>query len=186
MEAVLAAAGAVALLLVVFLGVPYNLLVRYRNHCDEAAANVDTELKRRHDLIPNLVQTVKGYAAHERELLERVTALREQCRGEHGLGREREAHEKELVGTLDRLMIRLEAYPDLKASRAFLELQRELVNTEDRIQAALRFLNANVREYNNRVETFPSNLVASAFGFRTRPFFEVPCASIRAAPEVKL
>jgi len=164
----------------------YNSFVRARNHCTEAWSNVDTELKRRYDLIPNLVNTVKGYAAHERELLENVTRLREECVKNNGSPQTQARTENELVRLLNALMIRVENYPELKASTNFLDLQRELVNTENRIQAARRFYNGNVRENNNLVQTFPSNMVASSFGFADREFFEIEDVAMRAAPEVKI
>jgi LemA protein len=164
----------------------YNNLVRARNHCIEAWSNVDTELKRRYDLIPNLVSTVKGYAAHERELLEQVTRLREVCAKNNGTPQQQAQTENELVRLLNALMIRVEAYPELKANQNFLQLQQELVNTEDRIQAARRFYNGNVREHNNLVQTFPSSVLATLFGFGEREFFEIEDVRMRAAPEVKL
>ena len=151
----------------------YNKLVQARNHCDEAWSNVDTELKRRYDLIPNLVRCVQGYMNYERELLQKVTRLREECVRNTGSPQNQAASENELVRALSALLVRVENYPELKASQNFLELQRELVNTEDRIQAARRFYNGNVRENNNLVEMFPTNILASMFGFTKREFFEV-------------
>ncbi len=151
----------------------YNRLVSTRNHCTEAWSNVETELKRRYDLIPNLINTVKGFAGHERQLLQEVTAMREQAVANTGSATSQAADEVRLQGALGRLMVRLEAYPDLKSNQNFLELQRELATTEDRIQASLRFFNGNVRENNNRVEQFPSNLVASTFGFKRLDSFEL-------------
>ena len=162
----------------------YNGLVRARNHCTEAWSNIDTELKRRYDLIPNLVRTVKGYAAHERELLEQVTRLREQCLRDLGAPGHQAQTENQLVRALGPLMARLENYPDLKANQNFLDLQRELANTEDRIQAARRFYNGNVRDLNNKVEMFPSNVFAGIFGFTTREFFEVEDSRVYQAPRV--
>ena len=163
----------------------YNTLVALRNHIAEAWSNVDTELKRRYELIPNLVSTVKGYAAHERETLERVVELRNQCVADHGSVSHQEGTEKQLVGAVRKLLAVAEAYPDLKADQNFLELQQELVNTEDRIQAARRFYNGNVRDYRNKCETFPSNLVAGLFGFKPHDFFDVDPA-VREAPNVIL
>lgn len=159
-------------LLLLFFGM-YNRLVQARNHCDEAWHNVDTELKRRYDLIPNLVNCVKGYAKYERELLERVTQLRQECVANTGSPASQAESENKLVRALAALLVRVENYPDLKASQNYLQLQEELVNTEDRIQAARRFYNGNVRENNNLVEMFPTNLVASLFGFKRREFFEI-------------
>ena len=164
----------------------YNGLVRLRNHCREAWAGIDTELRRRYDLIPNLVETVKGYAQYERDVLERVVHARQQAVSSTGSPETQAKDENELVHALNRLFAVAEAYPDLKANQGFLQLQTELVNTEDRIQAARRFYNANVRDLNTRTETFPSNLVASMFGFQRMEFFEVEEAAVRAPVAVKL
>lgn len=176
--------GALVLGLFIFIGL-YNGLVSIKNQCDEAWSNVDTELKRRYDLIPNLVNTVKGYAKHESELLEQVVALREQAASNNGSLASQAQDEMRLQKSLGQLMIRLEAYPDLKASSNFLELQGELTNTENRIQAALRFFNGNIRENNNKVQQFPSNVVANMFGFGTREFFELDIPEARDAPKVE-
>jgi LemA protein len=164
----------------------YNGLVRLRNHCRESWSGIDTELKRRYDLIPNLVETVKGYAAHEREVLERVTDARNRALASTGSPQSQARDENVLVGALRSLFAVVEGYPDLKASGNFLELQEELTNTEDRIQASRRFYNANVRDYNNRIEVIPSNLVAGMFGFQPAEFFEIESACQRAAPQVNL
>ncbi len=173
----------VLVVLVAFIGM-YNGLVSIRNQCDEAWSNVDTELKRRYDLIPNLVNTVKGYAKHEKELLEDLVNLRERASANHGNVASQAADEGLLQKALGQLMVRLEAYPDLKASSNFLELQGELANTENRIQAALRFYNGNVRANNNKMEQFPSNIVASMFTFSRREFFELEIPEAREAPQV--
>lgn len=154
--------------------VQYNSLVGLRNHISESWSNVDTELKRRYDLIPNLVSTVKGYAAHERETLERVVDLRNRCAENHGSVSSQGRDETQLVDALKNMFMLVENYPQLKADQHFLKLQRELVNTENRIQAARRFYNGNVRDYRNKCEAFPSNLVAGAFNFTPRDFFSVP------------
>jgi LemA protein len=159
-------------------------LVALRNHITEAWSDVDTELKRRYDLIPNLVETVKGYAAHERETLEKVTELRNACAADRGSVHHQEVTEKKLVAGVQKLLAVAEAYPDLKADRNFMQLQRELVNTEDRIQAARRFYNGNVRDYRNKCESFPSNIVANLFGFKPRDFFDVD-PSVRKAPALE-
>ena len=176
----LAALALAALSLIVL----YNKLVAVRNRIDESWSNVDTELKRRHDLVPNLVAAVQGYAAHERALLADLTRLRAEALAAAGATPERMAAERGVADALGRLVAVAEAYPQLKASASFLQLQRALVDTEDRIQAARRFFNANVRDYNNRVETLPSSLVAKAFGFRTRGYFELPSLAERAVPVV--
>lgn len=178
-----------ALIAILFLGlgpgiyllVQYNALVALRNHIRESWSDIDTELKRRYDLIPRLVQIAKGYAAHEREVLERVTALRERCAANNGSVASQAGDEIELVGALRTLFARIEAYPQLKADAQFQNLHRELVNTEDRIQASRRFFNGNVRDYRNKCESFPSSIVASMFGFQPVGFFEVESA-VREAP----
>ncbi len=178
--------GGVLLLLILWVAFMYNALVRGRNHCDEAWSGIDTELKRRYDLIPNLVSTVKGYAAHERETLERVTQARNAAVASQGSPASQAKDENVLVDSLKRLLVVVESYPDLKASQNFLKLQQELVNTEDRIQRARRFYNGNVRDYNNRVQVIPSALIARPFGFKEREFFEIESAVERQAPVVKM
>ncbi len=174
----------VVLLPLVWAVVQYNALVSLRNYISEAWSNVDTELKRRYDLIPNLVATVKGYAAHERAVLERVTELRNRCVANNGTPGEQAKDEVQLVDALKQLLVVVENYPQLKADQQFLKLQQELINTEDRIQAARRFYNGNVRDYQNKCETFPSNLVAGMFGFQAREFFSVPPA-VKEVPNVE-
>jgi LemA protein len=176
----------VLLLLILWVAFIYNALVRGRNHCDEAWSGIDTELKRRYDLIPNLVSTVKGYAAHERETLEQVTQARNAAVASQGSPASQAKDENVLVDSLKRLLVVVESYPDLKASQNFLKLQQELVNTEDRIQRARRFYNGNVRDYNNRVQVIPSALIAGPFGFKEREFFEIESAVERQAPVVKM
>jgi LemA protein len=150
----------------------YNRFARLGQHVKESWSGVDVELKRRHDLVPNLVETVKGYAKHERETLEMVVAARARALAAGEALRERVQSEGELDRSLGRLMALSESYPELKADRHFLELQRELALTEDRIAASRRFYNANVRELNALRVEFPSNLVAGVFGFREERFFE--------------
>ena len=176
---------AVVALIVVFGITSYNGLVSMNENVNGKWSQIENQLHRRADLIPTLVSTVKGYAAHEREVLERVTELRARCVAQTGPVADQAREERELVGAIQRLLAVVENYPDLKADGHFLELQRELVNTEDRIQAARRFYNGNVRDYSNRRETFPSNLVASAFGFGPEGFFEVEPA-VTQAPRVTL
>ncbi len=138
----------------------YNGLVRGRNACDESWADIDAELKRRYDLIPNLVVAVQGYARHERELFERVAQARATAMANNGSPQSQAGDENVLVRSLRKLMAVVENYPDLKANESFSSLQSELANTEDRIQRSRRFYNANVRDYRNRLESFPSNVVA--------------------------
>ncbi|MCP4386260.1 MAG: LemA family protein [Hyphomicrobiales bacterium] len=175
---------AVAALIVVALIVLYNRLVRSRQMVDEGWSGIDVQLKRRADLLPNLVSAVKGYAAHEKQVLERVAALRTQAAelpedDVSGRGR----IESRLSVAIGRLMALAEAYPDLKASDIFLELQQALSAVEDDIQMARRYYNGAARNLNVLVESFPSNLVAGLFGFRQRDFFEVG-ASDRDVPAV--
>ena len=164
--------GVIALVLLFSIGT-YNALVRLRQHVRESWSAIDTELKRRYDLIPNLVETVKGYAAHEKETLDAVIQARTRAVASTGSPGQQAADEAPLVQALGRLFAVAEAYPELKANQNFLELQRELGNTEDRIQASRRFYNANVRELNTRIEVFPSNLIASTFRFQREEFFEI-------------
>jgi LemA protein len=174
----------IVLLPVVWFAVQYNSLVGLRNYIAESWSNVDTELKRRYDLIPNLVATVKGYATHEREVLERVAELRNRCVASNGSPASQAADENQLVAALKQLFAVVENYPQLKADQQFLKLQQELINTEDRIQAARRFYNGNVRDFRNKCETFPSNLVAQMFGFNGGEFFSVPPA-MKEVPDVE-
>jgi len=164
----------------------YNVLVRLRQHCRESWAGIDTELKRRYDLIPNLVEVVKSYAAHERETLQAVTDARARAVGSSGSPASQAKDENAFVGSLRQLFAVVESYPDLKASEHFLELQRELANTENRIQAARRFYNGNVRDLNTRIEVVPSNIIASLFRFEPQEFFEIEEAASRAAPSVAI
>lgn len=175
--------GIIILLPFVYVILTYNTLVALRNHIRDAWSNIDTELKRRYDLIPNLVATVKGYAAHEKEIFERITELRARCMAGQGARHEQVANENQLVDALKSLLAVVENYPQLKADKHFLELQRELVNTEDRIQAARRFFNGNVRDYRNKCETFPSSIIAGMFGFELHDYFNVS-PSVREVPDI--
>jgi len=161
----------------------YNDLIKLRNRAREAFSDIDVQLKRRHDLIPNLVETVKGYAAHERELFEKVAEARSRAMGAKTIGEKAEA-ENALSSTLKTLFAVSERYPELKASTNFLELQRELRDTEDKIQAARRFYNSNVRDLNTKIETFPTNILASIFGFKKMEFFEIEAPEEREVPKV--
>ena len=185
MEAIYILVG-LALLVLIWLIGTYNGLVRLRQHCRESWSDIDTELKRRYDLIPNLVATVKGYAAHERQTLAAVVEARSRAVASSGSPRTQATDENALTGALKHLFAISEEYPELRASENFLKLQEELANTEDRIQAARRFYNANVRDLNTRAEVFPSSVIASAFGFTKEEFFDVEGADFRAAPDVKL
>ncbi len=163
----------------------YNALVRSRNAVSESWADIDTELHRRHDLIPNLVETVKGYAAHERDTFERVIQARNAAASAHSSKAEQAKDENALAGSVRQLFALAESYPELKANQNFIQLQEELANTEDRLQRARRFYHANVRDLDNRIETFPSNIVASLFSFKPAEYFEVDDPAIRQAPAVK-
>jgi LemA protein len=178
--------AAIPLLVLIWVIATYNSLTRLKNFCRESWSGIDTELKRRYDLIPNLVETVKGYAKHERKVLERVTEARNRAVASTGSPESQARDENMLVGSLRQLFAVSERYPDLKASENFLKLQTELANTEDRIQAARRFYNANVRDLNTRIQVFPSNLIAAIFGFREEEFFEIDNAVERSAPQVNL
>ena len=151
----------------------YNIMVSLSNRCTESWADVDVELKRRYDLIPVLVRAVKAYTKHERVLLQSVTEIRELCMRSRSTPGEKSRIESQLQSALDQLLMKLEAYPNLKASPNFLKLQKELSETEDRIAAARRFYNANVRELNIRTEQFPSNIVAKIHGFTKKEYFKV-------------
>lgn len=165
----------------------YNNLVKLRNNRENAFANIDVQLKQRHDLIPQLVATVKGYATHEREVLQRVTEARTAAMSATTIN-DKVVAENALSNALAGLKVSLEAYPDLKANQNFLQLQGEISDVENKLAAVRRFFNSATRELNNAVETFPSNLFAKMFGFKREPMFEVPQAE-RAdydrAPEVK-
>ena len=149
----------------------FNRLILLKNRTQEAFSDIDVQLKRRHDLIPNLIETVKGYATHERELFEKVTAARANAISAQGVAAKSQA-ENMLSQTLKSIFAVAENYPDLKASQNFLQLQDELSDTENKIHAARRFYNGNVRDFNISVEVFPSNLVASLLGFKKFEFFE--------------
>jgi LemA protein len=175
---------AVLVLVAVALAVSYNRFVSQRNLVAESWRQIDVELHRRHDLIPNLVETVKGYASHESGVFEAVTQARAAAASPGSTPAAQAQQEGALGQALGRLFAVAEAYPDLKASTNFLELQRQLTETEDRIAAGRRFYNANVRALNTRVESFPSNIVASTFNFKQAEYFEVEDVAIRSAPTV--
>jgi len=176
--------GIVVILIVVFVGI-YNTLVRKRNQVRNAWAQIDVQLKRRYDLIPNLVETAKGYMKHERETLEAVTKARNlaQQAGASGAGA-RAKVEGELSSVLSRLLAVAENYPDLKANQNFLAVQEELSSTENKIGFSRQFYNDSVLRYNNQTQVFPSNVVAGMTGFKAEEFFEVTAAGEREAPKV--
>jgi LemA protein len=161
----------------------YNTLVRLRRRCDNGWAQIDVQLKRRYDLIPNLVETAKGYLKHEREVLENVTKARQQAIDASGVKNQAQA-ENFLTSTLRSLFAVVENYPDLKANQNMLALQEELVSTENKISFARQHYNDSVMLYNTRTETVPSNIIAGVFGFRPREFFELEDVEQREAPKV--
>ncbi len=175
---------AIAAIVLWFIAV-YNGLIRLRNQTKEAWADIDVQLKRRYDLIPNLVETVKGYAKHERELFEKVSAARSAAMGASGVAEKGQA-ENMLAGTLKSLFAVAEAYPDLKANQNFLKLQDELSDTENKIQAARRFYNGNVRDFNTKIQVFPNNMIAGMLGFKEFEFFELGEGEAAAKEPVKV
>jgi len=168
---------------IIFLGI-YNRFVRIKQHVKESWAGIDVELKRRYELIPNLVETVKGYASHEKELFAMIAEERTRALSSTGSPGEQAVDEQPLARHLGQLMALAESYPDLKANQSFLQLQEELVDTEDRLAAARRFYNGNVREYNTLRKSFPSNLVAESMGFKEADLFEVEESLERSSPSV--
>ncbi len=162
----------------------YNRLVRLKVRCQDAWASIDVQLKRRYDLIPNLIETVKGYASHERETFEAVVRAR-QAGIDAGTVEEQAQAENMITGALRQLFALSEAYPDLKANQSFGQLQEELSSTENKIAFARQHYNDNVRQYNTRLESFPDNIFANMFGFQRREFFELEEAEQREAPQVK-
>lgn len=179
--------SAVVLLLVFISAGIYNRIVRLRNNRENAFADIDVQLKQRHDLIPQLVSTVKGYAAHEKETLDRVVQARNGAVGARTID-DKIAAENVLSSALNGLKVTLEAYPDLKANTNFMQLQGEISDVENKLAAVRRYFNSATREYNNAIETFPANVLAGMFGFRREPMFEVAAsdrASLDKAPEIK-
>ena len=184
MIAVWVIVGIVVILLIIFIAI-YNGLVRLRNQTKNAWAQIDVQLKRRHDLIPNLIETVKGYMKYERATLEAVTNARNLAQaGVSTSPAERAKLEGELSGALARLLAVVERYPDLKANQNFLALQEELTSTENKISFSRQYYNDAVLKYNNQTQMFPSNIIAAMTSFRTGEFFEVTVAEEREAPKV--
>lgn len=170
----------IIILLALVIGVMYNSLVTLRVRVDEAWSDITVQLKRRLDLIPNIVETVKGYAKHESGVLEAVTKARANALNAKGVKETAEA-DNQFEGALKSMFAVAESYPDLKSNQNFLELQQELVDTEDKIQASRRFYNGGVRDLNTRIQTFPTNLIANMFGFVSREFFELSEADQKQA-----
>lgn len=178
---------AVIAVIIIALIAMYNALIRLKVRVDEAWSDIDVQLKRRHDLIPNLVETVKGYAAHEQSTFDKVIQARNQAMQAQAGGDNKSLAEAEnmLSGTLKSLFALSEAYPDLKANQNFLELQRELSDTENKIQASRRFFNVNVRDFNTKLQVFPTNFMAGMMGFKEREFYGVEDAKEREVVNVK-
>jgi LemA protein len=162
----------------------YNSLIRARNEVKNAWSSIDVQLKRRHDLIPNLIETVKGYAEHERGTLDAVVQARQQAVSSSGNVEERAKLENALTQSLRSLFALAEAYPDLKANQNFLALQEELAGTENKIGFSRQYYNDAAMRFKNRVEVFPSNILAGMFGFQAEPFFQIEEAAERAVPKV--
>lgn len=171
MNTILIAGLALAGVLVLWVILIFNGLIRLKNRVEEAWSDIDVQLKRRYDLIPNLIEAVKGYVKQEKEVLESVTEARTRAMGASDPKDQIKA-EGELSGTLKSLFAVSENYPDLKSNQNFLELQTELSDTENKIQAARRFYNGNVRDFNTKIQTFPNNLIAGTLNFKERDFFE--------------
>ena len=170
----------IIVLIGLFFAATYNGLITLRNRVDEAWSDITVQLKRRLDLIPNLVETVKGYASHEKTVFEDVTAARANALNAKGV-KETADSENQFEGTLKSLFAVAEAYPDLKANQNFLELQQELVDTEDKIQASRRFYNGGVRDLNTKIQSFPTNILAAMFSFKSRDFYGLDEADQAAA-----
>ena len=165
----------------------YNGLVRLRNNRENAFANIDVQLKQRYDLVPQLVSTVKGYASHEKELLEKITAARSAAMSATNINGKMAA-DQQLTNALAGLKVSVEAYPDLKANQNFLQLQSELSDIENKLAATRRFFNSTTRELNNSVQTFPNNLLAGIFGFQKEPMYEISAserAAVETAPKIE-
>ena len=178
---------AVIALIVLWIISIYNNMVRLRNNRENAFSNIDVQLKQRYDLVPQLVSTVKGYATHEKELLERITEARSACLSANSINDKISANNM-LSNALNGLKVSIEAYPDLKANQNFMQLQTELSDIENKLAAARRFFNSATKELNNAVQTFPGNLLAGMFGFHKEPMFEVAQeerATIEKAPQIQ-
>lgn len=175
----------VAALIIIWLIITYNLFVRDKNLIKEAWSGIDVQLKRRHNLIPNLVESAKGYSGHEKDLLENITQKRSEATKIESI-KDKAPAESDLSGMLKNLFVAVENYPDLKANTNFLDLQKQLVEIEDQLQYSRRYYNGAVRNYNIRVESFPSNFIAGLFDFKQENFFEISLATEKQTPEVKL
>lgn len=172
------------LVVLVIVAVMYNRFIRYRNLLNEAWSGIDVQLKRRHDLIPNVVETVKGYAQHERKAFEEITRLRSKLSDQSMTVQEKGKLENSFTQALKSIFAVAEAYPDLKANQNFIELQKTLADVEEQLQLARRYYNGTARDYNIMVESFPNNLLAALFRFAKAEFFEIELATERETPEV--
>jgi LemA protein len=174
-----------AAVIIIWIIIMYNLFIRDKNLIKEAWSGIDVQLKRRHNLIPNLVASVRGYSKHERDLFEEITEKRARSIKIENV-KEKAAVEADLSGMIKNLFVVVEDYPDLKASQNFLDLQNQLVEIEDQLQYSRRYYNGRVRNYNIRVESFPSNIIAGIFDFKQEEFFEITLATERKTPEVQV
>lgn len=174
----------ILVILIFFVIGAYNALVRLRNQVKNAWAQIDVQLKRRHDLIPNLIETVKGYMVHERETLTKITEARSNAMSANTVGEKAQA-EGVLSGMLGKLQVAIEAYPDLKANQNFMALQEELTSTENKLSFARQAYNDQVLNYNNKTQVFPSNIIAGMFNFKEGEFFEITDVAEKEAPQVK-
>lgn len=176
----------IVIVAVIWFATTYNGLIKLRNNRENAFANIDVQLKQRFDLVPQIVSTVKGYASHEKEVLEKVTAARAAAMNAQTID-EKVAADKALSGALSGLRVSLEAYPELKANENFLQLQNELSDIENKLSAARRFFNSSTKEYNNACEVFPSNIIAGVFGFKRATMYEATEGrdTLNKAPDVK-
>lgn len=177
--------SAIVIVIVFWFVIVYNKFIKDKNLIREAWSGIDVQLKRRNDLIPNLVDAVKGYSEYEKILFERITELRNKAASQVQI-KEKAHTENDLTKAIVNLLVVAEAYPDLKASTNFLDLQEELADTEDQLQYARRYFNGVVRDYNTRVESFPSNIIANIFNYKTEDYFEIELASERMSPQVKI
>jgi len=175
----------VLVIIVIWIIISYNLFIRDKNLIKEAWSGIDVQLKRRHNLIPNLVASVKGYSQYEKNLLDQITQKRSEAVKVENI-KEKAPAESDLSGMLKNLFIAVENYPELKANQNFLDLQNQLVEIEDQLQYARRYYNGAVRNYNVRVESFPSNIIAGIFNYKQDNFFEISLATERKTPEVKI
>jgi LemA protein len=176
---------AIGLIIIIYIAITYNRLIQKRNMLQEAWSNVDVQLKRRHDLIPNLIEAVKGYAKHEKKIFEDITRIRSQSMSVDTV-KEKSKSERSLTESLRNLFAVAEAYPDLKANQNFMDLQKKLTDIEEEIQMARRYYNGTTRDFNILVESVPSNIIARLFNFPIRDYFEIEVTGEREVPAVKL